>query len=114
MYGVCVMRESTVSTNHFLSSCTNSVQSKEMVPFKNKAWLFYNKMVLLVPNAAADGEMTFSAVVNPPLHQGYTAGSPAFPSNPPFDTSQPLADLDTFDISQPLMDLDLDELLQVR
>ena len=102
MYGVCVMRESTVSTDHFLSSCTNSVQSKEMVPFKNKAWLFYNKMVLLVPNAAADGEMTFSAVVNPPLHQGYTAGSPAFPSNPPFDTSQPL------------MDLDIDELLQVR
>ena len=84
-----------------------------MAPFKNKAWPFYDKMVLLVPNAAADGEMTFSAVVDPPLHQGYTAGSPAFPSNPPFDTSQPLADLDTFDTSQPLADLDIDELLQV-
>ena len=71
-------------------------------------------MVLLVPNAAADGKMTFSAVVNPPLYQGYTAGSPAFPSNPPFDTSQPLADLDTFDTSQPLVDLDIDELWQVR
>ena len=102
-----------VSTDHFLSSCTNSVQSKEMAPFKNKAWLFDDKMVLLVPNAAADGEMTFSAVVNPPLHQDYTAGSLAFPGNPSFDTSQPLADLDIFDTSQPLTDLDIDELLQV-
>jgi hypothetical protein len=91
-----------VSTDHFLSSCTNSVQSKEMVLFKNKAWPFYDKMVLLVPNAAADGEMTFSAAVDPPLHQDYTAGSSAFPSN---DVS--------FDTSQPLADLDLDELLQV-
>jgi hypothetical protein len=91
-----------VSTDHFLSSCTNSVQSKEMAPFKNKAWPFYDKMVLLVPNAAADGEMTFSAAVDPPLHQDYTAGSLAFPSD---DVS--------FDTSQPLADLDLDELLQV-
>jgi hypothetical protein len=45
-------------------------------------------MVLLVPNAAADGEMTFSATVDPPLHQDYTAGSSAFPSNDvSFDTS---------------------------
>ena len=73
-----------------------------MAPFKNRAWLFYDKMVLLVPNAAADGEMTFSAVVDPPLNQGYTAGSPVFPSDDsPFDTTQHLPDIN------------VDELLQV-
>ena len=65
-----------------------------MAPFKNRAWLFYNKMVLLVPNAAANGEMTFLAVVDPPLNQGYTAGSLVFPSDDsPFDTTQHLPDI---------------------
>jgi hypothetical protein len=92
-----------VSTNHFLSSCTNSIQSKEMALFKNKAWLFYDKMVLLVPNAAADGKMTFSAVVDSSLDQDYTVGSPAFPS-----------DNLSFDTTQSLTDINIDELLQVR
>ncbi|KAG6376843.1 hypothetical protein JVT61DRAFT_865 [Boletus reticuloceps] len=90
----------TVRSPCFLVSndrSTDSIQSRDMAQFKNKGWLFYNKMVLLAPNAGAEGDVTHAAGVDPSLNLANlsTVGTPAFQSNDlPFDAIQNIANID--------------------
>ena len=60
-------------------------------------------MLLLVPNVAVKGKITFAPIEDPPLDQDYMTASPIFPGYDP-----------TFDLTQTLADVDVEELLQVE
>ncbi|KAF8449192.1 hypothetical protein L210DRAFT_3500704 [Boletus edulis BED1] len=79
--------------------------SRDMTQIKNRGWLFYNRMVLLVPNVGADSKNTHGVALNSSLSlvNPSMVGTPAFQSN----------DLPLFDATQNFADIDVDKLLQV-
>ncbi|KAH0836361.1 hypothetical protein J3R83DRAFT_7921, partial [Lanmaoa asiatica] len=78
--------------------------SKEMAQFKNRGWLFYQKMAQLLPSGAgADGVVSFAAAVDPPLDQDIYVSGPSSmtqSNNLSFDFTEPMAEMDVNDLMQ--------------
>ncbi|KAF8141786.1 hypothetical protein EV363DRAFT_1291764 [Boletus edulis] len=76
-----------------------------MTQIKNRGWLFYNQMVLLVPNVGADNKNTHGVALNSSL----SLVNPSMVETPAFQSN----DLPPFDATQNFADINVDKLLQV-